>query len=206
MKHQRRLLAIVLLVIAVALVVWSTSERERIQRENERSARARGATTQRSLGERLLGPIASFAAALQWARVDDALRQGRPEVAYARAEFALDLAPGDPAGWTFFAHHFIYDRASALRESDRSARAQWIQTGLAVLDRGERECAEPGKIAFARAVVFLSFAQQDDADRAWPGTHRDAWLEAARAFERAAEHGEPLAAEAARAARAEAGP
>ena len=204
MKLSRRVLAIVLLGIAILLVAWSTAERERARREAD-IRQGHRTPAARSFGERLLGPIASYAAALQWARVDDALRLGRPEVAYARAEFALELAPGDPAGWTFFAHHFIYDRASALRESDRSVRAHWIQTGLDLLERGERECAEPGKIAFARAVVFLSFAQQDDADRAWPGTRREAWLEASRAFERAAVAGEPLAAEAARASRAEAG-
>jgi len=204
MRMPRRILAVALLAIAALLVAWSTAERDRARREADDRA-GHGTPAERSLGERLLGPIASFAAALQWARVDDALRLGRPEVAYARAEFALRLAPGDPAGWTFFAHHFIYDRASQLRESDRSVRAHWIQTGLDLLERGERECAEPGKIAFARAVVFLSFAQQDDADRAWPGTRREAWLEASRAFERAAREGEPLAAEAARGARAEAG-
>jgi hypothetical protein len=203
MKLSRRVVAIVLIGIAILLVVWSTNERDRARRATD-ARTGSTASARRSLGERLLGPIASFAAALQWARVDDALRHGHPEVAYARAEFALELAPGDPAGWTFFAHHFIYDRASALAEGDRSVRAHWIQTGLDLLERAERECAEPGKIAFARAVVFLSFAQQDDADRAWPGTRREAWLEAARAFDRAALAGEPLAAEAARAARAEA--
>jgi hypothetical protein len=194
MRPRTTAIVVVLAASALALAAWSGRERAAIEL----------AAPPRALSERLLGPIADLAANVQWVRVDDALRLGRPELAYARAETALSLAPGDPAGWCYLANHFIYERASELREPDRVARARWIQAGLDVLARGEKLARDPGRVAFRRGTFFVYFALLDDSERAWPGTRREAWLEAAAAFDRAALHGEPMAAEAAAKSRLEA--
>jgi hypothetical protein len=190
---KRRTTAIACFALAAALAAWT----------------ARGSATgddhPRSPAERLLGPIADLAATAQWVRVDDAASQGRDELAEARAEIALALAPGDAAGWIYWANHLIYDRAARLREPDPIARERWVRAGLDVLDRGEAASRAPGRVAFKRAVVFLSFSQAEDADRPLPITREGALREALRAFERAAEHGEPLAAEMVKALREEAG-
>jgi hypothetical protein len=182
--------------LALALFAWSARERAQDRANDARPA---------ALIERLLGPIASLAANLEWVRVDDALRLGRPDLAYARAELALEIAPGDAEGWIFLAHHFAYERASILREPDRAARTRWVDAALDLLARGEKSAREPGRLAFKRGVIFATLALMDDADRPWPGTRREAWLEAARAFDRAAEAQEPIAREAAKAARDAAG-
>ena len=187
---MKRKLVVGTLAVAAGVAVWTWSA----------SAAGRDVAT-RSVGERLLGPIASIAASLQWVRVDDAWNRGRSELADRRAEFALELAPGDPAGWLYYSRHLIYDRASRLREPLAVDRERWVRAGLAVLDRGERECRAPGAMAFQRGVVFLGLAQVDDEDRALPISRREAWTSAAESFERAARAGEPLAREAAELAR-----
>lgn len=189
---RSRLLGIACFVAAIAIAI-------RIAATNPpRDERAR------PLFERLLGPIAEVAATVQWVRVDEAWNHGHPELADARAEFALRLAPGSPSGWVSYAHHLVYDRASINREPDPAERERWVRAGLAILDRGERESRAPGKVAFQRAIVFLTLTQLDAAERPLPVTRRAAWLAAAEAFERAAANGEPVAAQAARAARASA--
>lgn len=189
-RMRRIALAIACFTAAAALVAWSASTRP----PSSRPA---------SVSERLLGPIANVAASLQWTRVDDAVRLGRPDLACARAEIALDLAPGDTDGWKYLAHHFAFDRGS-LREPDRATRTRWVQAAFDLLERGEHSAREPGKLAFQRGVIFLALAWMSDDERSWPGTSRAAWLEAARAFDRAALAGEPAALEAATAARVEA--
>ena len=64
---------------------------------------------------RLFGPVASLAASGQWVRVHLALEDGRPEVAYSRAELAFELDPGATSAWSFLASHLAHDRASAER-------------------------------------------------------------------------------------------
>ena len=184
--------ALACFVAAAALFFWSARHRADDARPD-------------SLIERLVGPIASLAANLEWVRVDDALRLERHELAYARAEIALAIAPGDAEGWIFLAHHFVYERGSIRREPDRAARSRWIEAALDLLSRGEKSAREPGRIAFKRGVIFASLALMEDDERPWPGTRREAWLEAARAFDRAAEAQEPIAREAATAAREAAG-
>ena len=151
--------------------------------------------------ERLLGPVASLAASLEWARSDYALRQGRTAIAYSRAETALRLDPGDPQGWMFLAHHFIYGRAGIDREPDAAARRRWILTGLDVLDRGERSSRDPAALAFERGIACAFLASLPDADRAWPASAKAAWGAAAEAFERAASLGHHRAEAAAARAR-----
>jgi hypothetical protein len=177
-------------IAVIALFLWSSRELA------ERRSGPRG-----SLAERLLGPIARFAADIQWVRSDSALRHGETALAYARAESALRLAPSDSGGWIFLSHHFLYERASLAREPDATVRQQWIQAGLDLLDRGETLVRDPGEIAFSRGVAFAYFGSLDEADRIWPATRREAWERAAEAFERSAKLGHALGADAALRAR-----
>ncbi len=187
---RRHVLACVFLALAVVSGTWS--------------ARHMPPVPERSLAERLLGPIATLGAAAQWVRADAAWAAGRIDLYDARAEFALRLAPSDPNGYVYYAHHLIYDRASPRLELDPAAREHWVREGLAILERGERSCRSPGRLAFQRAIVFLALAQMDDGLRPFRITSAQAWASAAEAFDRAALLGEPLAAEAASAARLEA--
>ncbi|HEV8111200.1 MAG TPA: hypothetical protein VGR31_00340 [Planctomycetota bacterium] len=151
--------------------------------------------------ERIVGPVASLAASVQWARVDYSLRRGENARAYAEAETALRLDPLAPEGWIFFAHHLLYERASLLREPDARQRVLWIQAGLETLARGERVSRDPAAILFERGVALAYLASLADEDRAWPESSGEAWSLAAAAFDRAAALGRPGAAEAARLAR-----
>lgn len=179
-------------VAAVALLALAIAT-------HEPGARPRGGSL-----ERLLGPFAPLAAAIEWSRFDRALAAGRPELAYERAERALALAPSDASGWKALAHHFVYERASPELEPDRAVRRRWVAIGLDVLDRGETLARDPGAVAFKRGVVYLSLASQSDDARGTTLTSEQCWLAAADAFERAAREGEPLAADAARLSREEA--
>jgi hypothetical protein len=152
--------------------------------------------------ERLLGPVASLAASAEWVRFDVAQRRGDTARAYALAETALRIDPGDPEGWIFVAHDLVHERGSLLREPDPVARAAWIRAGLATLERGERVSRDPGALAFERGVVLAFLASLADEDRAWPASSEEAWTLAAQAFETAAASGNPrgrLAADLARA-------
>ncbi len=155
--------------------------------------------------ERILGPVASLAASVQWARVDFALRRGENARAYAEAETALRLDPADPQGWIFLAHHLLYERGSLLREPDRAQRVLWIQAGLETLARGERASRDPAAILFERGVALAFLASLADEDRVWPESSAEAWDLAAAAFDRSAALGRSGAAEAARLARERAG-
>ena len=150
------------------------------------------------LGERLLGPIASLAASVQWVRFDLALRDGRFERAYARADAALALDPVSPEGWLTLGRHLVTYRASPENEPDPARRAAWIRAGLEVLAEGERESNAPGELALAQGV-FLAFyvaaiAGEAPRELDWPGGERGALEEAREAFGRAAGHGHPRAA------------
>jgi hypothetical protein len=94
----------------------------------------------------------------------------------------------------------VFDRASLEREPDPRARRLWIQAGLALLERGERESSDPGALAFERGLVLVHLASLDPDRRPWPATAAEAWRRATEAFDRAARLGHPLAAEAALAA------
>jgi hypothetical protein len=182
---RRRIAYIAAWAAVIALFLWSS--RALAQRENGPRS---------SLAERLLGPVARLAADIQWVRSDSALRHGETALAYARAESALRLAPSDPGGWIFLAHHFLYERASLLREPDPLVRREWIRAGLDLLARGEERVHDPSEIAFYRGIAFAYFGSLDDADRIWPASRREAWELAADAFERSAELGHVLGAEA----------
>ncbi|MFN0008158.1 MAG: hypothetical protein ACKVXR_09645 [Planctomycetota bacterium] len=151
--------------------------------------------------ERLLGPVASLAASVQWVRFDAALRRGDTARAYARAEGALRLDPGEPSGWIFLARHLVYERGSLLREPDRDARARWVEAGLDTLRRGEPQARDPGALLFERGVVLAFQASLPDEDRAFPRGETEAWELASEAFAAAAAAGSPDAARAAELAR-----
>jgi len=155
----------------------------------------------RPVVRRILGPFASVASGLQWIRVDVASRSGDFARAYARAETALDLDPESPAGWIFLAHHLVFERGSISREPDPTARARWIQAGIATLERGERASREPGDVFFEHGVALAFLGSLTDEDRAWPESAASAWDLAARAFEAAAARGTPRAERAAELAR-----
>ena len=177
-----------------ALTAWGTIASAPAERKA-----ARG-----TFASRLLGPFAPLAAAIEWSRFDAAARVGDDGRAWKHADRALMLAPEESDGWTFLAHHAVYDRGSPRRTADPAERRRWVEIGLAILARGEREARDPGPIAFKTGVVYISLANQGDGERALSITGREAWSLAADAFERAADAGEPVAAEAAELARAEA--
>ncbi len=184
---------IALLALAAACA-WATIAYAPAERKD-----ARG-----SFASRLLGPFAPLVAAIEWGRFDAATRAGDDAGAWKHADRALVFAPDASDGWTFLAHHAVYDRGSPRRTADPEERRRWVETGLAFLARGEREARDPGPVAFKAGVVYISLANQPDDERALPISRRTAWTLAADAFERAAAAGEPVAAEAARLAREEA--
>lgn len=148
-------------------------------------------STASSAVQRLLGPVAGLAAGVEWVRFDAALRDGNPERAYVHAETALALRPSSPAGWSAFARHLIFDRASRESEPDPERRRYWIRAGLALLERGEARCARPGELAFMRGNVLANFvAVLPDEELGWPGGARAALDEALRAFELASDLGD----------------
>ncbi len=140
--------------------------------------------------QRLLGPIASAAASVEWARYMGALDRGDVTEAYGHAARALSLDSRATAGWLTLADHFIFIRASPLEESDPAIRRQWIREGFSVLRSGEERVATPGELARYAATIrsaFLSHLPQEGLG--WPGGPR-APLEAARSdLERAASLG-----------------
>ncbi|MCY2961992.1 MAG: hypothetical protein NTY35_17685 [Planctomycetota bacterium] len=168
------------------------------------SAPAEPTRSRGTFASRLLGPFAPLAAAIEWGRFDAAAGVGDDVRAWKHADRALLLAPEEADGWTFLAHHAVYDRGSPRRTGDPAERRRWVEIGLAVLERGEREARNPGPVAFKMGVVYISLANQAESERALPISRREAWSRAADAFERAAAAGEPVAAEAARLARVEA--
>lgn len=165
----------------------------------EETTRSRG-----TFASRLLGPFAPLAAAIEWGRFDAAARAGDEPRAWRHADRALFLAPEDPGGWTLLAHHAVFERGSPRRSESAIERRRWVEYGIAILERGERESTNPGPVAFKLGIVYLALAHQDEDERTLPLSRRETWTRAAEAFERAADAGEPVAAEAATLARAEA--
>lgn len=178
------------LAVAVLLVPWWSDD------EAERAPD--------SIARRLLGPVASLAASVQWVRFDVALRDGANERAYAIAETALTLDPGAYQGWYALARHLVFDRASRESEPDPAARRRWIRAGLEVLERGQRFARDPGELAFSEAEILGYYvAAIPDDELGWPGGPEAALEAAIDAFDRSAALGHPLGTEYAGYARAE---
>jgi hypothetical protein len=143
---------------------------------------------------RLLGPLRSLAAGLQWVRVQSARLAGEHEVALARAETALALDPGAAEGWRIVATHLALDLGSREREPDPRRRAELLRAGLATLERGERVARDPANLALWRGILLVTHAEVsaasgEDAALPWPGGVAGMWHDAAAAFERAVELG-----------------
>jgi hypothetical protein len=140
----------------------------------------------------LLGPIAGLAASIEWVRFDSALSRGRTDLAYARAEHALELDPTSTDGWSYFASHLVFDRGSAEVEHDPERRWQWIRAGLEVLERGEATAREPARLVLYRGLVHAALADSGGSFELSDEAH----AELARAlFERAGALGLDLGAE-----------
>ncbi len=153
-----------------------------------------------SVIHRLLGPIAPIAAGIQWVRFDAALRDGEPELAYARAESALSLDPGAYEGWSLLAGHQAIERGARAREPDPARRMAWIRAGIATALEGEEVAREPGRLALLAGLLTVD-KLDDDPELVWPAGRKAAWEDAARDFERAQAAGYAPGAELARKAR-----
>jgi len=161
---------------------------------------AESARGQRSLGVRLLGPLATPIASAQWVRVDGAIRAGRTDLALSRAEIAFALDPGATDGWVFLARYLAFDLAAPERESDPARRLAWIRAALALAERGESSARDPGELALWRGLVLMRSARLDP-QLDWPDGALGMWRDAVAAFDRAATLGSRDAAELAAAAR-----
>lgn len=154
-----------------------------------------------SVAVRLLGPLARPLARAQWVRARQAMLEGRTDQALARASRALELDPGDTAGWSLLAWHLAMERGSILREPSPERRVDWLRAGLDVARRGEAAAREPGELALGRGLM-LSQVAQEDLPPPWPGGRDALWREAAEAFDSAARWGHPEGAALAASARA----
>ncbi len=144
----------------------------------------------RALAPRLLGPVASLAASVQWVRFDVTVQEGQFESAYAIAERALTLDPRAPQGWMHLASHLAYFRASAENEPQPERRRQWIAAALELLQRGAGQTSEPAELAFMRGLVLYTVAQIDaEQGLGWPGGRSAALSAAIQAFQNAGDLG-----------------
>ena len=140
--------------------------------------------------QRLLGPVASAAASVEWARYLGALDRGDLTSAYGHAARALSLDSRAAAGWLTLADHFIFIRASPLEEPDPEARRQWIREGVSVLRSGEDRVKSPGDLARYAATIKSAFlAHLPQEGLGWPGGPRALLAEARIDLERAASFG-----------------
>lgn len=135
---------------------------------------------------RLFGPISSLAAGWQWVRTRIALYDGRPDLAYARAELALELDPSATEGWAYLAATMAFDRGSPYRQPDPGLRTRWTEAALEVLRRGEESAARPAELAVQRGLILVLVGESEGAIP-WPGGAAAAWGQADGAFARATE-------------------
>jgi len=144
----------------------------------------------RPLVARLLGPVASLAASVQWVRFDTAVQEGHFESAYAIAERALTLDSRAPQGWMHLASHLAYFRASAENEPDPERRRHWITAALDLLSRSEQQTSEPAELAFMRGLVLYTVSESDtEQGLGWPGGSSAALAAAIQAFHLAGDLG-----------------
>jgi tetratricopeptide (TPR) repeat protein len=136
---------------------------------------------------RLFGPISSLAAGWQWVRTRIALYDGRPDLAYARAELALELDPAATEGWAYLAATMAFDRASPYRQPVPALRTRWTEAALEVLERGERSAARPAELAVQRGLILVLVGEAEGAIP-WDGGAAAAWEAADAAFASAIEH------------------
>ncbi len=155
-----------------------------------------------SIALRLLGPVASLAASVEWIRFDLALRDGRSELAYRRAASALALDPASSGGWYTLARHLIFDRGSETRSSDPAERRRWIRAGLDLLEEARASARDEHEVLELRGTTLALWVAELAPELEWPGGVRAALEEGLRDLEAAAQLGSAGAAEHARAVRA----
>lgn len=153
-----------------------------------------------SLLQRLFGPVAGLAASAEWVRADIAFREGRPELAIARAQAALALDPGAAEGWGFLAYHEAFTLASPERERDPARRLAWIKAALETAAQGEARSRAPAELALLSGLILVKIASADP-ELPWPGGPSALAQAAAEHFERAGRLGSPQGADLARAVR-----
>jgi len=136
---------------------------------------------------RLFGPISRLAAGWQWVRMRMALQDGQPDLAYARAEVALELDPSATEGWAYLAANMAFDRASPYRQPRPELRTRWTEAALEVLERGEASATRPAELAVQGGLILVLVGESEGAIP-WPGGAAAAWQEADGAFERATRH------------------
>ncbi len=150
------------------------------------SLREREEAYEASLAHRLLGPASEVAAAWQWVRVRSAMDDARMDTAYARAEFALDLAPRSTDGWSFLASKLAFDRASPYQQKNPELRTRWTQAALDLLLRGQEVAEHPEQLALTRGLVLVNVGDSEGAIP-WEGGQAGAWQAAQLAFEEASD-------------------
>lgn len=159
---------------------------------------------------RFLGPVRHLAAGVQWTRFEAARSEGRYELAYARAESSLRLAPERPEGWQMLAWHFAYERGEAGTGRSLEERRAWLEAGLETLDLGAQAALageaprSAAELRFSAGLLLAAEASLETRDVSWPGGASTAWSRAAEYFDQAAAAGHLLAPEAAQRARANA--
>jgi hypothetical protein len=137
-----------------------------------------------SLPLRLLGPVSSLAAGWQWVRVRLALDAGLRDLAYSRAELALELDPSATEAWAYLASNMAFDRASPYRQARPELRTRWTEIALELLRRGERTARRPAELAWQAGLILIRVGDSAGAVP-WPGGAGAAWSAAAQHFERA---------------------
>lgn len=162
------------------------------------SARAAMGRAQRSLG-----PLASVAASVEWARFRRALLRGETAEAYVIADRALALDPSGEGGWLNYAQHLIFERGSFAENETPEGRRRWIKSGLELLKRGEALCRTPAELAFMSGLIRTGYlAPIPDSDLGWPGGPTGLLAEGTEDLQRAATAGHTGATETLEALRA----
>lgn len=178
------------LVAILLLGPWSG------QRLDDPSPRSQGATS--GLGTRLLGPLASVAASVEWVRFDRAVEAKNFTQAYAIANRALALDPASPHGWDLYAGHLIFYRGGALLEADPERRVDWIRAGLDLLAEGAAKSRAPATLHLIRGQIlafYVADVASDPEALPWPGGSGAASHAGIVAMEKAMELGHPKAHE-----------
>ena len=99
------------------------------------------------------------------------------------------------------ADYLGFELASAQTEADAARRLHWVRAAAQVTRDGEEQVAHPEELALVRGLLFAAKADEAVTADAWPGGAEALWVEAERAFTRAAELGSASASELAEHAR-----
>lgn len=128
--------------------------------------------TRRATGptQRLLGPLSSVAASVEWVRYSLALAEGDEQRAFVHARRGLALDPRSASGWSTLASHFIFLRGSPSETPTEAERKQWFKAGFDVFDEGMSRAESPRDLAFESGLVAHYFATLPPGRRPWTGS------------------------------------